>query len=364
MPDERVFNFNPGPATLPRPVLEQAQQELLNCGGSGMSVLEMSHRSPEFERILDRAEGGLRQHLDIPDDYAILFLQGGASLQFTMVPMNLYLPGRPIDVLHTGHWTKKALEEIDRVAESRLAASTEPDRFRRLPRPDEISLNPGASCVYMCSNNTIFGSQWRFFPDTGGVPLVADMSSDILSRSLDVARFGLIFAGAQKNLGPAGVTIVIIRRDLAERAPVTLPAMLQYRSHIKQRSLYNTPPTFAIYLVALLLDWLANEGGLPAIERRNEAKAGLLYKTIDASGFYHCPVEEAARSRMNVVFRIGDNNEALEQKFAGDAAAAGLVGLKGHRAVGGIRASIYNAQPLAAVQALVEFMREFERENG
>jgi phosphoserine aminotransferase len=267
-------------------------------------------------------------------------------------------------VLHTGHWTKKALEEINRVARSRLAASTEADQFLRLPRPDEIRLNPDASCVYMCSNNTIFGSQWRFFPDTGDAPLVADMSSDILSRSLDVARFGLIFAGAQKNLGPAGVTVVIIRRDLAERAPETLPGMLQYRSHIKQRSLYNTPPTFAIYLVALLMDWLANEGGLPAIERRNEEKAGLLYHAIDASGFYHCPVEEPARSRMNVVFRIGGNNEALEQKFAGDAAAAGLVGLKGHRAVGGIRASIYNAQPLAAVQALVEFMREFERENG
>ncbi len=361
---ERIFNFSAGPGVLPTPVLEHAREELLNYQGCGMSVLEMSHRSPQFEDILARAESGLREVMAIPDDYGVLFLQGGASLQFSMVPMNLYLEGHPVDVLHTGAWTEKAIEEINKVAECRLAASTEAERFRRLPRPDEIQLNPNASYVHLCSNNTIFGTQWPTFPDTGPVPLVADMSSDILSRPVEVSRFGLIFAGAQKNIGPAGVTIVIIQKDLARRARPNLPTMLQYSTHLKNNSLYNTPPTFGIYMIGLVLDWVKAEGGVVALAERNEAKARLLYQAIDASDFYYGTVDPADRSRMNVNFRLRGDNEALEKKFAQEAEAAGLSGLKGHRSVGGLRASIYNAMPLAGVEALVAFMREFERKNG
>lgn len=361
---QRVINFNAGPAVLPLPVLEQARDELLNWEGTGMSVLEMSHRSKAFEKILDRAESGLRRVLGIPEDYAVLFLQGGASLQFAMVPMNLAVEGKPVDVLDTGAWTQKAIAELKKLAPYRILASTAAENYRRLPRLEEITWNADASYVYMASNNTIFGTQWQTFPDPGDVPLVADMSSDILSRPIDVSRFGLIFAGAQKNLGPAGVTIVIVRRDLMERAPESLPTMLQYRVHAKARSLYNTPPTFAIYVVALVTAWVEREGGLEAIARRNEEKARLLYDAIDRSDFYHCPVELADRSRMNVVFRIKGGDEALEKAFVAEAEQAGLVGLKGHRSVGGLRASIYNAQTIEGVQALVEFMRAFEAKYG
>ncbi len=360
----RIYNFSAGPAVLPEPVLERARDELLNTNESGMSVMEMSHRSPEFEAIIAQAEQGLRRNMSIPDDYVVLFLQGGASLQFAMAPMNLYLDGQPIDVLHTGAWTEKAIEEIKKLAAYRLAASTETEKFRRLPRPEEIELNPEASYVHLCSNNTIFGTQWRDFPATGSVPLVVDMSSDILSRPVDVSRFGLIFAGAQKNIGPAGVTVVIMRPELAERVSTSIPAILQYKTHLKNKSLYNTPATYPIYMLGLVMDWMAAEGGVPAMEQRNEAKAGLLYQAIDASGFYYNPVNPADRSRMNVNFRLGGDDEALEKKFAKEAAAAGLSGLKGHRSVGGLRASIYNAMPLAGVEALVAFMREFECKNG
>jgi phosphoserine aminotransferase len=267
-------------------------------------------------------------------------------------------------MLHTGAWTEKAIEEIKKVAECRLAASTEAEKFRRLPRPDEIQFNPAASYVHICSNNTIFGTQWRSFPDTGDVPLVADMSSDILSRQVDVSKFGLIFAGAQKNIGPAGVTVVIMRKALAERAPVNTPTMLKYTTHLKNNSLYNTPPTFGIYMIALVMDWIEAEGGVVAIEEHNEAKAKVLYSAIDATDFYYGPAEKADRSYMNVNFRIQGDNEALEKKFAQEAEAAGLSGLKGHRSVGGLRASIYNAMPLEGVQALVDFMREFEKKYG
>jgi phosphoserine aminotransferase len=349
---------------LPLPVLERAQAELLNFQQAGMSVMEMSHRSPEFEGILAHAEGGLRKAMNIPASHAVLFLQGGASLQFSMIPMNLYLEGRPIDVLHTGAWTEKAIEEIKKVAECRLAASTEADKFQRLPWPHEIEFNPDASYVHICSNNTIFGTQWRSFPDTGNVPLVADMSSDILSRPIDVAKFGLIFAGAQKNIGPSGVTVVIIRKDLAERAKATLPTMLNYSIHIKNNSLYNTPPTFGIYMIGLVMDWIEAEGGVVAIEERNEAKAKLLYRAIDARNFYQGTVAAQDRSWMNVNFRVQNGNEELEKKFAKEAEAAGLSGLKGHRSAGGLRASIYNAMPLAGVEALVNFMHNFEKRYG
>ncbi len=361
---KRILNFNPGPGALPTAVLERAREELLDYRGCGLSVMEMSHRSREFEDILERAERGLRRHLGIPDNYAVLFLQGGGSLQFGMVPMNFYIPGRPIDVLHTGLWTAKAIQEMKKVAAYRLAASTEADKFTRLPHQEEIAWNPDASFVYLATNNTIEGTQWQAIPSTGSVPLVADMSSDILSQPVDVGRFGLIFAGAQKNLGPAGVTVVIVRRDLAERADKNLPTLLQYRTHIKERSLYHTPPTFAVYIVGLVMDWVDLEGGIAVIERRNEAKARLLYEAIDASGFYSCRVEKNDRSCMNVVYRIAGGNAELEKEFVTAATAAGLVGLEGHRSVGGLRASLYNAVTTKAVEALVAFMREFERTHG
>jgi phosphoserine aminotransferase len=360
----RVFNFNGGPATLPLPVLEKIREELLDYRGTGMSVMEMTHRSPEFEEILFRAERNLRELMAVPEDYAVISLQGGGSLQFTMVPMNLCLPGKPVDVLHTGMWTAKAIVELKRGVPYRLAASTEAEKFARVPRMDEITLAPDASYVYMASNNTIEGTQWSDFPQTGEVPLVADMSSDIASRRIDVGRFGLIFAGAQKNLGPSGVTVVIVRRDLAERADKNLPTLLQYRTEIKERSLFHTPPTFAVYIVGLVLEWLAAEGGVAAAEKRNEAKARMLYDAIDTSGFYSCPVSKESRSRMNVVFRVAGGDENVEKKFAEESASAGITGVTGHRSVGGMRVSLYNAVTLGAVEGLVSFMREFQRANG
>ena len=362
---KRAFNFNAGPAALPLSVLERIREELLDWHGTGMSVMEMSHRSAEFEGINAAAETGLRKHLQIPDDYAVLFLQGGGSMQFSMVPMNLCLPGKPVDLLHTGAWTAKALGELKKGILHNVAASTEAQKFTRVPRNDEIKLSPDSSYVHMCTNNTIEGTQWHSVPETGGAPLVADMSSDIASRPIDVKKFGLIFAGAQKNLGPSGVTIVALRKDLAERADKNLPTLLQYRTHIKEKSLYHTPPTFAVYIVGLVMDWIESEGGITGIERRNEAKAKLLYDAIDSSGgYYSCPVEKASRSRMNVVFRVGGGDEAKEKKFGKEAEAAGIVGTPGHRSVGGMRVSLYNAVPLEAVQALVSFMREFQRTNG
>jgi phosphoserine aminotransferase len=361
---KRAFNFNAGPAALPLPVLERVREELLDWHGTGMSVMEMSHRSPEFESINAAAEAGIRRVLGVPADYAVIFVQGGGSMQFTMAPMNLCLPGEPVDVLHTGAWTAKAIAELKKGVAHRIAASTEAVKFMRVPRREEIALSPDASYVYLCSNNTIEGTQWTAFPETGGVPLVADMSSDIASRPVDVKKFGLIFAGAQKNIGPSGVTVVIVRKDLAERADRNLPTLLQYRTHIKEKSLYQTPPTFAIYVVGLVLEWIESLGGLAAVERRNEAKAKLLYDAIDAGQFYNCPVERTSRSKMNVVFRIAGGDEALEKKFAEEAAAAGIVGTPGHRSVGGMRASLYNAVKLEAVEALVSFMREFQRSRG
>ena len=359
---KRVYNFNAGPGALPLPVLERIKEELLDWRGSGMSVMEMSHRSPEFESINAAAEAGLRKHLKIPDDYAVIFLQGGGSMQFTMAPMNLCLPGKPVDLIHTGTWTAKALGELKKGILHNVAASTEAEKFARLPRKNEIKYSPDASYVHMCTNNTIEGTQWTEMPETGNVPLVADMSSDIASRAIDVKKFGLIFAGAQKNLGPSGVTVVIIRKDLAERAHKNLPSILQYRTFIKEKSLYNTPPTFAIYIVGLVMEWIEAEGGIAAIEKRNNAKAKLLYDTLGASkGFYVCPVEPSSRSKMNVVFRVASGNEDLEKQFAVEAAEAGLVGTPGHRSVGGMRVSLYNAVTVGAVEALTCFMHEFQR---
>jgi len=362
---KRVHNFNAGPGALPLPVLERIKEELLDWRGSGMSVMEMSHRSPEFESINAAAEAGLRKHLQIPEEYAVIFVQGGGSLQFTMAPMNLCLPGRPVDLIHTGTWTAKALGELKKGVLHNIAGSTEPEKFTRVPRQAELKLSSDASYVHMCTNNTIEGTQWTEMPETGSVPLVADMSSDIASRPVDVKKFGLIFAGAQKNLGPSGVTIVIVRKDLAERADKNLPTTLQYRTFIKDKSLYNTPPTFAVYIVGLVMEWIESEGGLAGIEQRNNAKAKLLYDTLDGSGgFYHCPVEKSSRSKMNVVFRVAGGDEAQEKQFGKEAAAAGLVGTPGHRSVGGMRVSLYNAVGLDAVEALTSFMKEFQRTRG
>lgn len=362
---KRVFNFNAGPGALPLRVLERIREELLDWRGSGMSVMEMSHRSPEFESINATAEQKLRSLLAIPDDYAVIFLQGGGSMQFTMAPMNLCLPGKPVDVLHTGTWTAKAIGELKKGILHNIAASTESEKFARLPRPEEIKFSRDASYVHICTNNTIEGTQWTTIPETGNAPLVADTSSDIASRPIDVKRYGVIFAGAQKNLGPSGVTVVIIRKDLAERADKNLPTLLQYRTHIKEKSLYHTPPTFAVYVVGLVLEWIESLGGVPAIEKRNEAKARLLYDTIESSGgYYRCPVEQVSRSKMNVVFRVAGGDETIEKQFAKEAAAASLAGTPGHRSVGGMRVSLYNAVTLEAVQALTSFMREFQRARG
>jgi len=363
---KRAFNFNAGPAALPLPVLERIREELLDYRGTGMSVMELSHRSAEFEAINNAAEQNLRKLLAIPDDYAVIFVQGGGSMQFTMVPMNLCLPGKPVDVLHTGAWTAKAIGELKKGIPHHIAASTEAEMFTRVPRAEEIRLSTDSSYTYYCTNNTIEGTQYHSLPATVA-PLVADMSSDICSRPIDVSKFGLIFAGAQKNLGPSGVTVVIVRKDLAERADKNLPTVLQYRTQIKEKSLYNTPPTFAVYTLGLVTEWIAAEGGLTGIQKRNEAKAKLLYDTIDGSkGFYRCPVEKSSRSLMNVVFRVGGTSaapgdEALEKQFGKDATAANLIGTPGHRSVGGMRISLYNAVGQDAVESLVHFMREFHR---
>jgi len=361
---KRAFNFNAGPAALPVSVLERIREELLDYRGTGMSVMEMSHRSAEYEAINAAAEQNLRRLLGIPDDYAVIFLQGGGSMQFTMAPMNLGQAGKPIDVLHTGTWTAKAIGELKKGILHHIAASTEAEKFARLPRPEEIKLSADASYTHMCTNNTIEGTQWHEVPKSTA-PIVADMSSDIASRPIDISKFGLIFAGAQKNLGPSGATIVIVRKDLAERADKNLPTLLQYRTHIKEKSLYHTPPTFAVYILGLVTEWIAAEGGVPGIEKRNEAKARLLYDTVDNSGgYYRCPVEESSRSLMNVVFRVAGGDEAVEKEFGTRATAAGLIGTPGHRSVGGMRISLYNAVGFDAVEALTSFMKEFQRTRG
>ncbi len=356
----RVFNFSSGPSTLPLSVLETIQDDLISYKGTGMSVMEMSHRSKPYQAIIDQAEANVRSLMNVPEDYAVLFLQGGASLQFAMIPQNLYLKGKPVDFIQTGAWTQKALKELKKLGEHRIVASTEDQNFTSIPKVDPSQFSKDASYVYLCSNNTIFGTQWTSFPDTGTVPLVADMSSDIMSRPVDVSKFGVIFAGAQKNLGQSGVTLVIIRKDLIERAPESLPTMMQYRTHLKDGSMYNTPPTFAIYVLGLVLEWIKSQGGLDGIARQNTEKANLLYAAIDQSDLFYGPVEVKSRSQMNVVFRIKGDREDLEKQFVEQCKDHGLLELKGHRSVGGLRASIYNAQPLAAVQSLITQMHAFE----
>jgi phosphoserine aminotransferase len=358
----RIYNFSAGPAVLPLPVLEEAQRDLIALPDVGMSVMEISHRSKTFEDMLNRAIEDIRALAGVPANYKILMLQGGATLQFSMVPMNLLGAGATADYIDTGSWADKAIKEAKKVGTVTIAGSTKTDNYTRIPTQQELKLTPGSAYVHITTNNTIEGTEWKALPDVGAAPLVADTSSDMFSGPIDVGRFGLIYAGAQKNLGPSGVTLVIIREDLIGRGADTLPIMMNYKVHAENNSLYNTPNTFGIYILGLTVKWLKSLGGLQAIARINQRKAAKLYAEIDRTGFYRGTAREDSRSLMNVTFRLA--TEELEKQFVKESTAAGLDGLKGHRAVGGMRASIYNAFPEEGVDALVEFMKEFERKRG
>lgn len=359
---ERIFNFSPGPAVLPLPVLEQAQRELISLPDVGMSVMEISHRSKTFDEIIGSAETGLRDLLNIPANYRVLFLQGGASLQFSMLAMNFLPRDGSADYILTGSWGKKAVKEAKKCGNVNIPATMADGGFTRVPAQDELHLDPHAAYVHITTNETIEGVEWKTEPDTGAAPLMADASSDILSHPIPIEKYGLIYAGAQKNMGPSGVTLVIVRDDLLQRIPDGLHSMLDYRTHVENKSLYNTPNTWGVYIINLICKWLKEKGGLEGMQRENEAKARLLYDAIDATDFYRGHADPDSRSMMNVTFRLP--SEELEKKFAGEATAQKLDGLKGHRSVGGIRASIYNAFPIDGVQALVSFMKDFERTNG
>lgn len=359
---ERIFNFSAGPAVLPVPVLEKAREEMLGLPGVGMSVMEISHRSKTFDAIHGSAKAGLREALGIPEGYHVLFLQGGASLQFSMIPMNFLPTGASADYVVTGSWGKKAVKEAKKGGKVSVAADMADSRYNRVPSQDELKLDPDAAYVHVTSNETIEGVQWKEDVDAGDVPLVCDASSDICSRPVDVSKYALIYAGAQKNLGPSGVTLVILRDDMLGKIPDGLHTMLDYRTHVENDSLYNTPNTWGIYILDLVCKWMKERGGLDAISRMNEEKARKIYDAVDATDFYRGHAVREARSDMNVTFRLP--SEELEKKFTLEATAQGLDGLKGHRSVGGIRASVYNAFPVEGVDALVEFMREFERTNG
>jgi phosphoserine aminotransferase len=364
----RVFNFAAGPAVLPVPVLEQIQRDLLALPGLGMSILEISHRSQPFEAILAQAEADIRTLAGVPSNYRVLFLQGGASLQFSMVPMNLLPAGMSADYIDTGSWSGKAITDARKVGVVNVVGSTKSENYTRIPSPSELKPTPGAAYIHMTSNNTIEGTEWKEPPPAavlGDIPLVSDTSSDIFSRPIEIARHALVYAGAQKNLGPAGLTIVILRDDMIARSAAraaALPTMLNYAVHAEHGSLYNTPPVFAVYVLGLVMKWLLAQGGLSAIAAVNERKAAKLYAEIDRTGFYRGTARPENRSLMNVTFRLP--TEDLEKRFVRESTAAGFDGLKGHRAVGGIRASIYNAFPEAGVDGLVSFMRDFERSCG
>ena len=358
----RVYNFSAGPSMLPVPVLEKAASELLNYNGSGMSITEMSHRSKAFDAVIQNAEASLRRVMGISDDYAVLFLQGGASAQFAMIPLNLMNGSHSADYVVTGQFSGKAYEEAQKYGKANLAATTKPDGFTYIPAQEALTLSPDADYVHICYNNTIYGSRWPYIPDTGSVPLVADMSSFILSEPVDVNRFGLIYAGAQKNMAPAGVTVVIVRRDLIGKASPLTPTVFDYAIQDKNGSMYNTPPCFGIYMIGLVLEYIEELGGLTAMKAANEKKAALLYDYIDQSRLFSNPVRHDCRSMMNATFVTGSTE--LDELFCKQAAAEGLVSVKGHRSVGGMRASIYNAMPYEGVEALVAFMERFEKEHA
>ena len=360
--EKRAYNFNAGPSALPLEVLKKAQQELLNFDHSGMSVMELSHRSSTFEKVHNEAIERLRKLYAIPENYEVLFIQGGASLQFSMIPMNFLASEQTASYVNTGAWSDKAIKEAKLFGNVQIAGSSKENNYTYIPELSELNISADDSYVHITSNNTIFGTQWKDFPTTQDVPLIADMSSDILSKRIDISKFALIYAGAQKNLGPSGVTVVIIRKDLLEKENKAIPTMLKYSTYASNNSLYNTPPTFGIYMLGEVLKWVEAEGGLEAIETRNHFKAKLIYDAIDESnGFYTGHAQVASRSLMNITFRVSD--EQLEKQFLVEAKEAGFVGLEGHRSVGGCRASTYNAVPVETCQALANFMNEFRAKH-
>ncbi|MCD1260980.1 3-phosphoserine/phosphohydroxythreonine transaminase [Paenibacillus athensensis] len=359
----RAYNFNAGPAALPLEVLQKAQEELVEFQGIGMSIMEISHRSAEYEQVHNETQALLKEIFSIPEGYQVQFLQGGASTQFAMIPMNFLKAGKVGSYVLTGAWAEKAIQEAQLFGEVQLAASSKDQKFMKIPALSEIVIPENAAYLHLTSNETIEGAQFQSFPDTGSVPLIGDMSSDILSRPVDVSKFAMIYAGAQKNLGPSGVTVVILREDMLQDLPKNIPTMLRYEIHAKNNSLYNTPPVYSIYMVNLVLKWIKGQGGLAAVEKNNREKTGLIYSAIDQSGgFFRGPVDVGSRSMMNVTFRLAD--EELEKKFIKETAAQGFVGLKGHRSVGGLRASTYNAVPYEACKALADFMIDFQKRNG
>lgn len=358
---ERIYNFSPGPATLPPSVLQEAARDIINFHDKGIGLIELSHRSKEFMAVAEEAETLIRELLEVPDNYKVLFLQGGASSQFFMIPMNLLADGKKATYLNTGTWSKKAIKEAKLFGDIEVAYSSEESKFNRVPKDSEYTVDPKSEYLYFVTNNTIYGTQFMQMPKSDTM-LVADMSSDILSRPVDVNRFGIIFAGAQKNMGPAGVTIVIIREDLLDRCADTIPTMLNYKTHADKESMFNTPPCFAMYCVGRVMNWLKEQGGVTAMEKINRRKAGILYDAIDATDFYRGHAESGSRSLMNIAFNLPTSE--LEAQFIAEAAAVGFDGLKGHRSIGGCRASIYNAFPEEGVERLVDFMASFAQKNG
>lgn len=358
----RIYNFSAGPSMLPVEVLEKAASEMLDYNGSGMSVMEMSHRSKVYDGIIKETEAKFRKIMGVPDNYKVLFLQGGATLQFAMVPLNLLTGSGKADYVVSGNFSNNAYKEAQKFGTINLAGTSKADNFSHIPQQDELTLDPEADYLHLCTNNTIYGTTWKYIPETGNVPIVADMSSCILSEPVDVSKYGLIYAGAQKNMGPAGLTVVIIREDLAGKTQPKTPVMLDYKVMIDNDSMYNTPPTYGIYILKLVLEWIEAKGGLVEMEKINRAKAKVLYDFLDESKMFRSTVLERDRSMMNVTFKTGD--EALDDKFVKESKAAGFENLKGHRAVGGMRASIYNAMPTEGIVKLVEFMREFEARNS
>ena len=357
----RVYNFSAGPSMLPVEVLKKAQDEMVEYGNSGMSVMEMSHRSADYEEIIFGCEALVRELMNVPDNYKVLFLQGGGSSQFAMIPLNLATKNKKCDIVITGQWAKKAAQEAERYITVNKVASSADKTFSYIPKLDKSTFSKDADYFYICMNNTIYGTKWNKLPETDGIPLIADISSMIMSEEIDVSKFGLLFAGAQKNLGPAGVTLVIIREDLIGDAMDICPTMFNYQIHADNKSLYNTPPTYSIYIMKLVLEWIKEKGGVSAIQKMNEEKAKVLYDFLDSSSMFKGTVAKEDRSLMNIPF-ITDSEE-LNAKFIKEAKAAGFVNLKGHRTVGGMRASIYNAMPMEGVKALVQFMAKFEAEN-
>ncbi|WP_159882537.1 3-phosphoserine/phosphohydroxythreonine transaminase [Paenibacillus puerhi] len=360
---KRAYNFNAGPAALPLEVLQKAQEQFVEYQGIGMSIMEISHRSSQYEQLNEETQSLLKELYAIPDGYKVMFLQGGASTQFAMIPMNFLSAGQTAYYVQTGAWANKAIKEAKLYGETAIAASSEGDKFSKIPDVSQLRLGDNAAYLHITSNETIEGTQYAQYPDTGNVPLIGDMSSDILCRPVDVSKFGMIYAGAQKNLGPSGVTVVIVRDELVQESPKNIATMLRYDTHAKGNSLYNTPPVYSVYMVNLVLKWIRDNGGVAVMEKRNKEKTSLIYETIDRSGgFYRGVVQPDYRSLMNITFRM--ESEELEKKFVKESEQNGFVGLKGHRDVGGLRASTYNAVPLEACQALAAFMNDFQQRNG